>query len=94
MTESRRIGIIVMVASVVLAIMIVFLSDGACRIGSAADNMLFGWIMYCSKLKLFFVEDFGYILDMPTKYPILFCVVLFAGGLLSYLGVLNQNKNT
>ena len=87
MEYHQRFGMIVMVASVVLAAMVSSMSENICYVATTGVD----YLMYCSYLEFFesipgnhLSAEFGF----PLKYALVFCVACFGAGFLWYQGAI------
>lgn len=93
MDNQSRVGIFVMVVSIVLAITFFVISDNSCL---SAD---FSWqvLSMCYGLRMFPDEIISYLpqtygVDIPVKYLLLFCIFVFAAGFLIKKNVIVLQK--
>lgn len=89
MSNDKNTGAIVMTVSIILMFAFLALSDGW-----LAGVDYFTQLMVTLKIQLFKDEDAynAYLIDIPTKYMILLCVISFSAGLLLNRGILRLPK--
>ena len=92
MEYNKKVGIILMVVSVVVAILSFLISD--CDYCNFSEASLLALVMYGFRLRLISYETAypPYMIDISTKYVLLFCLATFAVGMLFYLGALNAPR--
>ena len=87
MQYHKRFGMIVMVASVFIAVIAIALSQNYCY----GDTTGFDYVMLCMALS-FFEEipgnQFSALFTIQTKYAFVFCGLLFGLGFLWYQGAI------
>ena len=88
MEYNKKVGIILMVVSVVVAILSFLISD--CDYCNFSEASLLALVMYGFRLRL--ISDGHYMIDFSTKFALLFCLATFAVGILFYLGALNAPR--
>jgi hypothetical protein len=94
MEYNKKVGIILMVASPVVAIISFFSSNCDCNLNNP-DLRFLAVIMYGRfHLQLFSDDSYpaNYFIDIDTKYILFLCIVTLAFGLLYYLGVLSAPR--
>ena len=91
MGYNKKVGIVLMVTSVVVAIVLFLISDCDCNFSEAS---LLALVMYGFRIRFFPNETLPYIysIDIATKYVLFLCLTTFALGLLYYLEVLNAPR--
>lgn len=97
MENQRKIGTLVMVASVFLAICFFVLSSDACFVGQIDPSIPLGWIRYCFNLRFFPDGDSiysEYAIDIPYKFLFLICALIFACGFLISKDVIKIPKKS
>ena len=82
MENQRKVGILVMVTSIFLAIGFFLLSSEACFTWQLDQSIPLGWFRYCLNFRFFSDDMNQYAINIPYKYLLLFCVFSFACGYL------------
>ena len=84
MQESQKFGIAAIIISALIIILAIIISDDWVYRFDFLQNL-----MSSLRVKLFVDEDKynAYLIDVPTKYIILFCICVAAYGLTTYLGI-------
>ncbi len=92
MGYNKKAGIILMVASVVVAIILFLISD--CDYCNFSEASLLALVMYGFRIRFFPDEmpPYIYSIDIATKYALFLCLATFALGLLYYLEALNAPR--
>lgn len=91
MEYNKKVGIILMVASPVVATISFLSSNCVCNLNNP-DLRFLAVIMYGGFHLQFLPDDsypVNYSIDIDTKYILFLCIVTLALGLLYYLGVLS-----
>lgn len=88
MGYNKKVGIVLMVASILAAIISFLISD--CDFCNFSEASLLALVMYGFRLR-FSLDDL-FAIDIATKYALLLCLAVFALGLLYYIEVFNAPR--
>lgn len=80
MPTNKRLGLVTMTIGVFFAFASILLSTGW-----RPDIAFLPLLAYFLRLQLLGGDD-GYLIDVPTKYALLVCMLIFAVGFLAYVG--------
>ncbi len=83
MKYEQKFGVVLMVCATLLVLLAIMISDGWSTSLDAIQN-----IQLALRIKLFRVDDYPpYLIDIPTKYVLVFIAAIVAYGFTTYLGI-------
>lgn len=82
MQDSQKFGVVTIIGSALTIVFAIVISDNWSHRLDFLQNL-----MSTLRVKLFLDESNAYLIDMPTKYIVLFCICIAAYGLTTYLGI-------
>lgn len=96
MGYNKKVGIVLMITSPVVAIISLLSSDTDCNLNNENLHWLSLIIHECFRIRLFpeevYVSHTAYSIDFSTKYILFLCIISVALGLLYYLEVFNAPR--